>query len=274
MFRLSLLCMLFIKINSFNLSRKYIFRSFMKYSFDPNLYIQNNNDDDDNKKKIIFESNPTDYELLQLELLESFIPLTPNQETYYEYLNNDILPIIVVNGPTGTGKSLFAVNKGYNDLKDEIIEKIVIINPLFDSLHNSDSDNDITNNIKDILMEYCSEYEIKYLMQNKKIIFESLKSIRGMTFKNSFVICEDMENSTIDEMLMLITRIGTNTRIVINGNTNLISSNSLNHLNGLSDLINKIKTVEELNFIKYVQMTLEDIQRNPFINNILKSYNQ
>ena len=270
MSRLSIFSMLFIKINSFNLSRKYIFKSLIKNSFDPNQYIQNNNDDDDIiKKKIIFESDPTDYELLQLELLESFIPLTPNQETYYNYLNNDMLPIIVVNGPTGTGKSLFAVNKGYNDLKDEIIDKIIIINPLLDS-----SDNDITNNIKDILMEYCSEFEIKYLMQNNKIIFETLKNIRGMTFKNSFVICEDMENSTIDEMLMLITRIGLNTRLVINGNTNQLSSNGLNQLNGLSDLINKIKTIEDLNFIKYVQMTLDDIQRNPFINNILKSYNQ
>ena len=88
-----------------------------------------------------------------------------------------------------------------------------------------------------------------------------------ITFKNTFVICEDMQYSTIDEMLILITRLGINSRIVISGNTIQTSL-----INGLSDLINKVHNIKDLDFIKYIQMSIDDIQRHPKIKNILKAY--
>jgi phosphate starvation-inducible PhoH-like protein len=91
-----------------------------------------------------------------------------------------------------------------------------------------------------------------------------------MTFKNTFVICEDMQYSTPEEILMLITRIGINSRIVINGDTTCTSVLSTN---GLNDIINKLYNIKYLDFIKYVQLTTNDIQRHPLINNILKAYN-
>jgi len=263
MYRLLIFNLIIIQIYSFDISRKNIFRSFIKNNFDPNDYIQN----EYNEKMISnfdYISEPTDYELSQFKILDSIIPLTPNQETYDNFLNDDSFPIIIVNGPTGTGKTLLAMNKAFNDLKNEFIEKIIIINPLILSKQN------ITNNIYDTLFEYCSEYEIEYLIQNKKITFESMENIRGMTFKDSFVICEDMQYSTPFEMLMLITRIGINSRIIISGDTN---QTSIPLINGLSDIINKLHTIKDLDFIKYIQMTMDDIQRHPIIKNILKAYN-
>ena len=260
MYRLFVLNLIIIQIYSFDLPKKNIFRSFIKKnSFNPDDYIQN---EYLNNEKMLSKLEPTDYELSQLEILSTYIPLTPNQETYVELLDEESYPIIVVNGPTGTGKTLFALNKAFGYLKDELIEKIIIINPLSNT-HN------ITNNIIDILLEYCSEYEIKELIQNQKIIFESIHNIHGMTFKNTFVICENMQYSTPEEILIILTRIGANSHIVISGDSN---QTSIPIINGLNDIINKLSYTKDLDFIKYVQMTIEDIQRHPLISNILKAY--
>lgn len=265
MFRLCVLILLVNQIYSFGLPKKNISITFFKNTFNPNNYISNSDNDNDNEKLIsdhnyIFE--PTDYELSQLELLDTIQPLTPNQISYNNILNDNTTPIIIVNGPTGTGKTLFAVSKAFNDLKDELIEKIIIINPSITINYN------IPNNIIDTLLEYCSEFEIDYMIMEQKIHFESFQSIRGMTFKNTFIICEDMQYSTIDDMQLLLTRLGVNSRIVINGNTNTQLLE-----NGLSDLINKVQNIKDLDFIKYIQMTIDDIQRHHKIKNILKAYN-
>jgi len=264
MFRLCVLILLVNQIYSFGNLKKNISITFLKNTFNPNNYISNSDDNDKliSNHDYIFE--PTDYELSQLELLDKILPLTPNQISYNNILNDNTTPIIVVNGPTGTGKTLFAVSKAFNDLKDELIEKIIIINPLMTINYN------ITNNIIDTLLEYCSGFEIDYMIMEQKIQFESFQSIRGMTFKNTFIICEDMQYSTIDDMLLLLTRLGVNSRIVINGDTNI---NNKFLENGLSDLINKIQNKTDLDFIKYIQMTINDIQRHHYIKNILKAYN-
>jgi len=205
-------------------------------------------------------------------------PKNLNQENYVKYLNDDSSKIIISIGPAGTGKTLFACQKAITQLKYQEIDKIVVTRPIVTV------EEDIgflpgniikkmdpwTKPIFDTFLEYFSKSELDLLLQNGKVEICPLVFMRGRTFKNSFIIADEMQNSSPNQMKMLTTRIGVNSRMVITGDLNQTDSPKEN---GLKDFISKVQTHNNTNLIKMVSFNNDDIERSEIVKKVIEIYN-
>ena len=103
----------------------------------------------------------------------------------------------------------------------------------------------------------------------KSVEIVPLAYMRGRTFKKSFIIADEMQNSTPNQMKMVLTRLGENSNMVVTGDLNQSDLNL--KLNGLNDLFYRLSD-KELEYIDHIIMTGEDIQRHPAIVEVLKLY--
>jgi len=215
-----------------------------------------------------------------------YSPKTPNQTTYLQFIQNNSIPIVFGIGPAGSGKTLLPCVHAIKLLKDGHIDKIVITRPIV-----AVEEEDIgflpgninkkmdpwTRPIFDIFKEYYSQNTIHSFLQSGKIEISPLAYMRGRTFKNSFIIADEMQNSTPNQMLMLTTRIGDNSKMVITGDLNQTDRSTDN--NGLSHFIQKFNFYILNSFydhstipIKTVFFKNKDIQRSPIVSQILDIY--
>jgi len=204
-------------------------------------------------------------------------PKSLNQNIYNEFLNNEFNKIIVSIGPAGTGKTLFACQKAITQMKNQEIDKIVITRPIVTI------EEDIgflpgniikkmdpwTKPIFDIFLEYYSKSELDLLLYNGKIEICPLVFMRGRTFKNSFIIADEMQNSSPNQMKMLTTRLGINSRMVITGDLN---QTDILKENGLDDFINKVNLYKESKFIKFISFNNEDVERSDIVKEVINLY--
>jgi phosphate starvation-inducible PhoH-like protein len=213
-------------------------------------------------------------------LAPKYKPRTPNQKIYSAYLNNPDTSIVLGIGPAGCGKTLFACMTALDQLKKGSIEKIVLTRPIVPV-----EDEEIgflpgnlvnkmdpwTRPMFDIILEQYQQHELTMMLKNNVIEISPLAFMRGRTFKNSFIIADEMQNSTPNQMLMLTTRIGTNSKLVITGD--LKQSDKI-HENGLRDLMYKLRKPENqaLDEIKMIEMQYEDVERSPIVKKMLEIY--
>lgn len=215
-----------------------------------------------------------------------YSPKTPNQTTYLQFIQDNSLPIVFGIGPAGSGKTLFPCVHAIKLLKDGHIDKIIITRPIV-----AVEEEDIgflpgninkkmdpwTRPIFDIFKEYYSQNTIHSFLQSGKLEISPLAYMRGRTFKNSFIIADEMQNSTPNQMLMLTTRIGDNSKMVITGDLNQTDRSTDN--NGLSHFIQNFNLYILNSFydhstipIKTVFFKNKDIQRSPIVSQILDIY--
>jgi phosphate starvation-inducible PhoH-like protein len=205
-----------------------------------------------------------------------------NQEKYMDYLNDDNLKMIIAVGPAGTGKTLFACLKAINQLRSGEINKLVITRPVvtveeeigFLPGNIVKKMDPWTRPIFDLFLEFFSKTELDNFINSNKIEISPLAFMRGRTFKNSFIIADEMQNSSPNQMKMLTTRIGINSKMVITGDLN---QSDIKNDNGLGDLINKISiynnhTYEKNNLIKIVDFEKRDIERSEIVKKIIDIY--
>ena len=224
-----------------------------------------------------------------LKSLSNFYkPKTPNQEKYVNYLSNNSIKLLFAFGPAGTGKTMLACNHAIKELKDGNIEKIIITRPLVPVEEeeigflpgniNKKMDPWMTP-IFDIFYEFYARKDIESMIYNNIIEVSPLAFMRGRTFKNSFVIADEMQNSSPNQMLMLTTRLGENSKMVVTGDLKQ-SDRGMN--SGLYDFINKYKSYnnyltsndQNTNYgVNMIELTNEDIERSKIVSKILDIYN-
>jgi hypothetical protein len=135
----------------------------------------------------------------------------------------------------------------------------------------------------DVLMETYKKSEIELMISSNKIEISPLAYMRGRTFKSSLIIADEMQNSSPSQMLMLTTRIGSKSKLIITGD--LVQTDKKEGKNGLSDLINKIRSYSNelnksgegkrsssLNCIEIIELTKEDIERSEIVEKIIEIY--
>lgn len=215
-------------------------------------------------------------------------PRTSNQNNYYKALKNKNNELIIGTGPAGTGKTLFACQAAVNALALKNIEKIIITRPL-KSVENEqlgylpgtikDKLDPWTRPIIDTLNELLSKEVVDKMLRSQTIELSPLAFMRGRTFKNAFIIADEMQNSSPTQMRMLTTRIGENSKLVINGDINQSDYN--NEDNGLKNLLDKINIYNHEYIDRYlkkrdniivIQMNSSDIQRSSIVRTILDIY--
>jgi len=112
------------------------------------------------------------------------------------------------------------------------------------------------------------EHTLSHGQLNSRVVIEPLGFMRGRTFKNAFVIADEMQNSTPSQMKMLLTRIGDNSKMVILGD---LQQSDIETRNGLEDIIDRIECVD-LEYIDHVKMLDDDVVRHPCVSEILGLY--
>jgi len=130
--------------------------------------------------------------------------------------------------------------------------------------------------IFDIFYEHYSNSEVKNMVSNKIIEISPLAYMRGRTLKNAWIIADEMQNTTINQMKMMLTRIGENSRIICTGDLKQHDRlKSRNEVNGLQDFIEKFDDCEiKSNKIKIIKFTKNDVERSVIVKDILDLYGE
>lgn len=210
-----------------------------------------------------------------------YIPKSLNQKNYIDNLIDDKIDLIIAVGPAGTGKTLFACLNAISQLKNGEIKKLIVTRPVVTVEEeigflpgNIDKKMDPwTRPIFDLFLEFFSKSELEGFMYNNMIEIAPLAFMRGRTFKNSFIIADEMQNSSPNQMKMLTTRIGINSKMVITGDLN---QTDIKFKNGLEDLIERINKYNNTNCnlknIKIIEFEKEDIERSKIVKDIINIY--
>jgi len=174
-------------------------------------------------------------------------PRTANQALYLKYLMDNRIKIVLGVGPAGCGKTLFACHRAVEELMEGGIERIVITRPMVSVEDESVGflPGDMTQKmapwtrpIFDIFHEYFDPLDVQDMIRRGVIEISPLAYMRGRTFKDAFIIADEMQNSTPNQMLMLTTRLGENSKMAITGD--LKQSDKGLENNGLADFMRKL----------------------------------
>jgi phosphate starvation-inducible PhoH-like protein len=185
--------------------------------------------------------------------------------------------IVVATGPAGTGKTLFATEAGVRNFLNGTYEKLIFTRP------SVSVDEDLgylpgtleekmapwVRPIYDVLYNFISPKEVSALMEDKIIEISPLGFMRGRTFKNCWIVADEMQNSTMSQMKMLLTRLGENSRLIITGD--LEQHDRPNELNGLEDFLDKFKG-KRSSSISSFEFQRTDIQREDVVKEVLEIY--
>jgi phosphate starvation-inducible PhoH-like protein len=208
------------------------------------------------------------------------IPKSLNQETYIDLLENPQRLIVFAAGPAGTGKTMLAVLAALKAFRAGECSKIVITRPAVgvdDEQHGflpgtlNQKMEPWTRPIFDIIEEYYKPQEVVRLLEEKYIEIAPLAYMRGRTFKNSWIIADEMQNATPSQMKMLLTRLGENSKMVVTGDTQQADRKAKD--NGLLDFQRLIKDFDS-QYIAGVEFAVRDVRRHPAVSEVLKLYGE
>lgn len=211
------------------------------------------------------------------------VPKNPHQAEYVAALRNRQKKIVVCTGPAGTGKTLFATEHGVRQFLTGQVEKLIFTRP------SVSVDEDLgylpgtledkmapwIRPIYDILYAFLSPSEVTVLLEEKQIEIAPLGYMRGRTFKNAWIVADEMQNSTISQMKMLLTRLGDNSKIVVTGDLEQFDRvdkvANIDAINGLDDFLSKLRG-KRSDSISSFEFDREDIQREEVVKEVLEIY--
>jgi phosphate starvation-inducible PhoH-like protein len=192
-------------------------------------------------------------------------PKTSGQCKYMLALRSN-KPIVVCTGPAGSGKTMLACQVAVEQINKG---KVILTRPIVAA----DEDmgylpGDLNEKMEPWTRCFFDIFE-KYLTHNqmdRAIRIEPLGYMRGRTFEDTLILADEMQNSTENQMLMLLTRVGPRTRIVITGD---LQQSDLGDENGLRNLAKNL-SLYHTDYIEHVDMDEDDIIRHPAVNEVLK----
>lgn len=212
----------------------------------------------------------------------SSVEITPrnfHQDDLLGYLEDRNIDIVFAVGPAGTGKTMISTLAGIKGLKQGKIDKFIVTRPAVsvDEQHGflpgtlQEKMAPWTRPIFDIFEEYYKTDQIEYMLKDNKIEIAPLAYMRGRTFKNAFIIADEMQNATDNQMKMLLTRIGDGSKLVVTGDLNQHDRGY--ESNGLKMFIDRLVS-KGSDRIKLVEFTSQDIERHPVVEEVLRLYGE
>ena len=221
-------------------------------------------------------SNVVEFTNFKKQNQVTILPRNKNQETYTLKLLDPTKDIVFGVGPAGTGKTLLAVQVAVKMFKEQAVDKIIVTRPAVSG------DEDLgflpgtleekmapwTRPIFDVLKEYFNAAEISGMIAEGIIEISPLAYMRGRTFKNSFILADEMQNATENQMKMLLTRLGEGSMMAVTGD--LAQADRIKD-NGLIRFVDKLK-VNNSTRLDIVQFAQGDIERHEAVKEVLKIY--
>lgn len=223
-----------------------------------------------------FNSNVVEINTYQKKKPVTILPRNRNQESYVLKLLDETKDIVFGIGPAGTGKTLLAVQVAVKLFKEGAIDKIIVTRPAVSV------DEDLgflpgtleqkmapwTRPIFDVLREYFNAREIEGMIEEGIIEIAPLAYMRGRTFKNSFILADEMQNATPNQMKMLLTRLGQGSQMAVTGD--LAQADRLKD-NGLINFVNLLRESNATR-IDIVNFGQGDIERHEAVKEVLRVY--
>ena len=205
---------------------------------------------------------------------KSVIPRSEKQKEYVRALRQS--DIVISAGPAGTGKTFLAVAVGLTLLLDKKIERIILSRPAVEAGERlgflpgdmKEKVDPYLRPLYDSLYDLFDYEKIQRMIEVGDIEIAPLAFMRGRTLKNSFAILDEAQNATDTQIKMFLTRIGENSKIVINGDPSQIDlpHKKLSGLNRSKNLLRHLKEVSVVDFDH------SDVVRHPLVSKIVKAY--
>jgi phosphate starvation-inducible PhoH-like protein len=207
-------------------------------------------------------------------------PRNQSQKEYVAMLQDEDTSIVFAVGPAGTGKTMLAVQNGIKLFQEGLIDKIIVTRPavsvdeelgfLPGTLNEKMAP--WTRPIFDVFGEYYHQTDIAKFLAEGDIEISPLSYMRGRTFKNAYIIFDEAQNTTPNQMKMALTRLGENSRMVVTGD--LAQADRLQD-NGLLEFIDRLdKNKTALSHIDVAYFTHKDIERHNAVKEVLALYGE
>jgi phosphate starvation-inducible PhoH-like protein len=206
------------------------------------------------------------------------IPRTRNQERLVLALQDPATHIVVTVGPAGTGKTYLAMVAAVKALRQGECDRIVMTRPAVGvegEQHGFLPGNLVakmepwTRPLLDVMREFYRPQDIVTMIEDQVVEIAPLAYMRGRTFKNSWIIADEMQNATPAQAKMLMTRIGQNSKIVITGD--IEQADRSNGDNGLMDLCTRLRA-HPVTGMEVCALEARDVQRHKIIGDVLRLY--
>ena len=205
---------------------------------------------------------------------KSVIARSQKQSDYIKVLREN--DIVMALGPAGTGKSFLAVSVAITLLMEKKVERVILSRPAVEAGENlgflpgdmKEKVDPYLRPLYDALYELFGYEKIDKKIESGEIEIAPLAFMRGRTRKNCFAILDEAQNATETQIKMFLTRIGENSKLVVNGDpTQVDLTNKAN--SGLIKSKNILSDVEE---IKIIEFNHRDVVRHPLVSKIIKAY--
>ncbi len=199
-------------------------------------------------------------------------PKTENQADYIRLMADNI--VTMCHGPAGTGKTSVSVGLACEYLTEGKIKKIIITRPVVESSRKGLGylPGSFKDKIHPYLIPVLEEMDLYLNSQQSKRFLDSdiieivpLEYMRGRNFHNAFMILDEAQNATFEQIKMFITRVGRDSKAVINGDLQQSDLSS----NSSCDFHEIIKRLDKLENVGIMELTADDIIRNPIIGKII-----
>ncbi|MBK6282828.1 MAG: PhoH family protein [Draconibacterium sp.] len=199
---------------------------------------------------------------------------TPNQRVLLdESIKNDLLFAI---GPAGTGKTYTAIALAVRALKNKEIKKIILSRPAVEAGENlgflpgdlKEKIDPYLQPLYDALQDMIPAKKLEEFMKDGTIQIAPLAFMRGRTLSNAFVILDEAQNTTINQLKMFLTRMGLNAKFIITGDITQIDLPRKSH----SGLIHALKILNKIKSISVIEFDKKDIVRHRLVRDIVDAY--
>lgn len=194
------------------------------------------------------------------------------QKKYLATIRSNALT--VGTGPAGTGKTYVCTAFAAEELREKRVKRIIVTRPAEAA---DDGMGYLPGDImekfapyfepfKRVLIQYFGETHLEYLLKKGIVEIAPIGFLRGMTFEDAIVLLDEAQNTTPKQMKLFLTRIGENTKVIVNGDTD---QKDIKGPSGLEDILKRLPDCPDVGFFEFTE---EDIVRSGLVKDILKRY--
>ena len=207
---------------------------------------------------------------------KSVIARSQKQSDYIKALREN--DIVMALGAAGTGKSYLAVSVAISLLMEKKVERVILSRPAVEAGEKlgflpgdmKEKVDPYLRPLYDALYELFGFEKIDKKIESGEIEIAPLAFMRGRTLKNCFAILDEAQNATETQIKMFLTRIGENSKLVVNGDPTQVDLLNKNH----SGLIKSKKILDQIEEIKIIEFDHNDVVRHPLVSKIIKAYQE
>jgi len=197
-----------------------------------------------------------------------------NQKKYFDALQSS--DIVFAVGAAGSGKTYLTVAYAMNLLKKNKIKKIIITRPVVEAGEKlgflpgdlKEKIDPYLIPIYDAINDILGNEQAEKLIEKGIIEIAPLAYMRGRTLDNAFIILDEGQNTTENQMKMFLTRLGFNSKMVVTGDITQIDLNK----NIISGLVHAVKILKDIKEIKFINFSTVDVMRHPLVSKIIEKY--